>query len=389
MDYSFRMLEELEKIENLSNEYPEELRFLSQRIRNDFWNKNNEEGLAKLLKTINNVYSMVFRYIDYFDLSCIIEYVKLLAKYCICLCPNLDADYYNQLIDDIQIENARVIIEKQWKNIMESQDGFRSFKEIFDDFFTQCMEVYKDKFFHELSDTDILCRVVNDKYKINKERFIPWDNTSTLNRWNPPGKTYLYLSFATKRKKYNSELDLSEYICLEEYRAEKGNRYYFCNFKPIKKGVILDLSYNDISLRKIKNYLLDYQDDLGAKMFQELMCDSSAMEKYKNRKKLIKAIKGVQRKYEVDKGIIEENLAKQYLKIVCSCIYKKVDETDVDKKEQAYKSFWTLARYLEEKGVTGIIYPCTRTKKIQGKNLVLFDKYDAEPIESSIREFYY
>lgn len=389
MDYSFRMLEELEKIENLSNEYPEELRFLSQRIRNDFWNKNNEEGLAKLLKTINNVYSMVFRYIDYFDLSCIIEYVKLLAKYCICLCPNLDADYYNQLIDDIQIENARVIIEKQWKNIMESQDGFRSFKEIFDDFFTQCMEVYKDKFFHELSDTDILCRVVNDKYKINKERFIPWDNTSTLNRWNPPGKTYLYLSFATKRKKYNSELDLSEYICLEEYRAEKGNRYYFCNFKPIKKGVILDLSYNDISLRKIKNYLLDYQDDLGAKMFQELMCDSSAMEKYKNRKKLIKAIKGVQRKYEVDKGIIEENLAKQYLKIVCSCIYKKVDKTDVDKKEQAYKSFWTLARYLEEKGVTGIIYPCTRTKKIQGKNLVLFDKYDAEPIESSIREFYY
>lgn len=389
MDYSFRMLEELEKIENLSNEYPEELRFLSQRIRNDFWNKNNEEGLAKLLKTINNVYSMVFRYIDYFDLSCIIEYVKLLAKYCICLCPNLDADYYNQLIDDIQIENARVIIEKQWKNIMESQDGFRSFKEIFDDFFTQCMEVYKDKFFHELSDTDILCRVVNDKYKINKERFIPWDNTSTLNRWNPPGKTYLYLSFATKRKKYNSELDLSEYICLEEYRAEKGNRYYFCNFKPIKKGVILDLSYNDISLRKIKNYLLDYQDDLGAKMFQELMCDSSAMEKYKNRKKLIKAIKGVQRKYEVDKGISEENLAKQYLKIVCSCIYKKVDETDVDKKEQAYRSFWTLARYLEEKGVTGIIYPCTRTKKIQGKNLVLFDKYDAEPIESSIREFYY
>lgn len=389
MDYSFRMLEELEKIENLSNEYPEELRFLSQRIRNDFWNKNNEEGLAKLLKTINNVYSMVFRYIDYFDLSCIIEYVKLLAKYCICLCPNLDADYYNQLIDDIQIENARVIIEKQWKNIMESQDGFRSFKEIFDDFFTQCMEVYKDKFFHELSDTDILCRVVNDKYKINKERFIPWDNTSTLNRWNPPGKTYLYLSFATKRKKYNSELDLSEYICLEEYRAEKGNRYYFCNFKPIKKGVILDLSYNDISLREIKNYLLDYQDDLGAKMFQELMCDSSAMEKYKNRKKLIKAIKGVQRKYEVDKGIIEENLAKQYLKIVCSCIYKKVDETDVDKKEQAYRSFWTLARYLEEKGVTGIIYPCTRTKKIQGKNLVLFDKYDAEPIESSIREFYY
>lgn len=386
MDYSFMMLEELQRIENLSDEYPEELRFLSKRIRRDFWNKSNEEKLAKLLKLINNAYRMVFDYISYFDLSCIMEYVKLLAKYCIVICPNLDADYYNQLIDDIQIENARVIIEKQWKNITESEDGLKSFREVFDDFFTECMEVHKDKFFHELSDTDILCRVVNDKYKIDRERFIPWDNTDTLNRWNPPGKTYLYLSFSEKREKYNLELDLSEYICLEEYRAEKGNKYYFCNFKPVKKGVILDLSYNDTSLRKIKNHLLNYQDDLGTKMFQELMSDPSAMEKYRNKKKLIKDIKELQKKYEVDRGIIEENLAKQYLKIICSCIYKKVDETE---KEQAYKSFWSLARYLEEKGVTGIIYPCTRTKKIRGKNLVLFNKHDAEPIESSIREFYY
>lgn len=75
--------------------------------------------------------------------------------------------------------------------------------------------------------------------------------------------------------------------------------------------------------------------------------------------------------------------------MICSCIYKKVDEKDEAKKEDAYKSFHALALYLEEKGVTGIIYPCTRTKEVIGKNLVLFNKNDAEPIESSIREFDY
>ena len=36
-----------------------------------------------------------------------------------------------------------------------------------------------------------------------------------------------------------------------------------------------------------------------------------------------------------------------------------------------------------------IIYPCTRTKKIIGKNLVLFNRYDAVPIKDSIREIIY
>lgn len=305
------------------------------------------------------------------------------------LCPHLNADYYNQLIDDIQMENARVIIEKQWQDVASAEDGLKSFKEIFDDIFTKCLNNNKDKFFHKLNDTDVLCRVVNDKYAINKERFIPWDNTDTLNRWNPPGKTYLYLSFTEKDEMYDSKLKLSEYICLEEYRAKENNKYYFCNFRPINEGVIFDLSYNDVPLRRIKNILLDYQDGLASKMIQELMANPNAMQKYQNKNKLKKDIKKMQIKHEIDKDIIEESIAKQYLKMICNCIYKKVDETDDAKKELAYKSFWALAQYLEEKGVTGIIYPCTRTNKVHGKNLVLFNKYDAEPIESSIRAFDY
>lgn len=149
------------------------------------------------------------------------------------------------------------------------------------------------------------------------------------------------------------------------------------------------MSYNDVSLRRIKNILTEYEDSLSAQMIEEIMAEPNALKKYKNKRKLKKRVKKLQLKYQVDKGIIEESIAKQYLKMICSCIYKKVDETDNVKKEIAYKSFWALASYLEAQGVTGIIYPCTRTNKVVGKNLVLFNKYDAEPIESSIREFIY
>ena len=88
-------------------------------------------------------------------------------------------------------------------------------------------------------------------------------------------------------------------------------------------------------------------------------------------------------------SIIEKAIAKTYLKMVCNTIYKKVDEDDNAGKEKAYKSFHILAGYLESKGITGIIYPCTRTKKIIGKNLVLFNRYDAVPIKDSIREIIY
>lgn len=37
---------------------------------------------------------------------------------------------------------------------------------------------------------------------------------------------------------------MNEYICLEEYRDIKGNKYSFCHFKPAKEGRILDLPYN-------------------------------------------------------------------------------------------------------------------------------------------------
>ena len=52
------------------------------------------------------------------------------------------------------MENARIIIEEQWKDITASEDGLKSFKEIFDDVFTKCLNGNRDKFFHKFLTSD-------------------------------------------------------------------------------------------------------------------------------------------------------------------------------------------------------------------------------------------
>ena len=390
MDYTYKILTELQTLENLFEEYKQELLFLSKRIRRDIWNSKNDRQLYAVMHAINLVFKTLFEMTGYFDLSSIDEYIIMLCKYGTLFAPELDASYYNKLIDDIQLENARLIIEKGWQDINTSDDGLKTFKEIFSDVFENCISKHKDKFFHELCDSDILCRVVgNDNPPFDKNRFIP-RTPKTNNRWNPPGKAYLYLSYSSKKEMFSDKLTVNEYICLKEFRAKHGELYHFCDFKPRKSGLILDLSYNDISMRKIKNIVELHENDIKSKMLNEILNDPKAIEKYKNNKgKLKRHIRNLQNKYPIEKSIIEESFAKQYLKMICSCIYKKVDETDELKKEQAYKSFQILALYLEEQGVTGIIYPCTRTREVIGKNLVLFDVNDAEPIEATIRDYKY
>ena len=203
------------------------------------------------------------------------------------------------------------------------------------------------------------------------------------------GKQFLYLSFSKNEKMYNDDLTVNEYICLEELRAQKGKLYSFCHFKPTVSGNILDLSYNDVSMDNVhqelnvhcnktiqeitKKYFLSYRDKSGIK-------DDSLLKK---------EVLQLTQQSPISKDILEETLAKQYLKMICNCIYKKVDETDEKKLQIAYKSFHILSEYFESKGITGIIYPCTRTTKVVGKNLVLFDVNDAIPLEKSIREYQY
>ena len=382
-----KIIIELDKLEKFSPKYEAELRLLSKKIRKDFWD-NNDANLLKLLLLANGIVDK--KYTDRNDCTyeLLDDYIDILSKFGAIYVPKLTADYYENLSDEIRLENARVIFEEKWDTINSSSDSEKSFIEIFDDVFSNTIDKHSEEFFYPLTKTDILCRVV-DGWGHNTDRFIPWPNKTKNNRWNPPGRTYLYLSFSETPQTYSDELSLNEYICLEEYRAERGNKYSFCLFEPLVKGRILDLSYNDIELATIKRSMDIHARDIKERVLAELTADSEKVKYYiKNPEELKKEIKTKTEKYH-NRKVVEDAVAKQYLKMVCNTIYKKVDEKDEIGKEKAYKSFHVLSKYLESKGVTGIIYPCTRTNKVLGKNLVLFNPADAKPIGESIREIIY
>lgn len=387
-DYEF-VLYQLDILENLSKEYKNELMFLSRKIRNDIWQIDiNSKQLGYFLQKINNVFSLFNNILgseDFYSLNTVIEYVKCLAKYSCFYAPSLPYFYFNELVNDLQLDSAKRIIDEQWRDILSSEDGYKSFLEIFDDVFTKAILLHKDKFFHKLSSNDYLCRVVED-INCDKNRFIPWPS-KTQNRWNPPNTQFLYLSFAHEKVPFSKNLTVNEFVCLEEIQAKKGVTYSFCDFLPTNAGNILDLSYNDISMTQAKNILNKYFDSMIDNIYESLISEPDAFEKYKDKNRLKQAIEHKMSINPIDESVLIESFAKQYLIMICRCIYKKVDKSNESKLEETYKSFHILSKYLQTKGVTGIIYPCTRTNKVCGKNLVLFDVNDAMPIESTIREY--
>lgn len=390
-NYNMLILGELQRLEDLSSEYKAILILISKRIRRDLWQcGKNDVMLYKMLNECGKQLDMAYKGPDQYMEQDFTDYILSLKPYSLFLGVHLQPYYFEKFVSDVRLENSRNIIEKQWDNIIcAAENSDKAFIDIFDDVFSKCIDQYDDVFFHALSDSDVLCRVVSG-WGWDESRFIPWDNKDKMNRWNPPGKTYLYLSFDKNERKYNDELSVSEYICLEEYRAKKGNKYSFCHFKPIKKGRILDLSYNDVELWKIEMALDRYQEIVKDLFVNSTLSDQAELKKMGTTKRSVKRyIKKNVDETIIDRSIIEKAIAKTYLKMVCNTIYKKVDEDDNAGKEKAYKSFHILAGYLESKGITGIIYPCTRTKIIIGKNLVLFNRYDAVPIKDSIREIIY
>lgn len=385
------ILGELQRLEDLSSEYKAILILISKRIRRDLWQcGKNDVMLYKMLNECGKQLNMAYKGPDQYMEQDFTDYILSLKPYSLFLGVHLQPYYFEKFVSDVRLENSRNIIEKQWDNIIcAAENSDKAFIDIFDDVFSKCMQKYEDVFVYSLSEDDVLCRVVPD-WNWGISRFVPWDNTSTVNRWNPPGKTYLYLSFEKEEKVYSEDLSINEYICLEEYRVKKGEKYSFCHFKPVKAGRILDLSYNDVELWKIQMEMDKYEEILKDLFVEATLSNLKEVKKMGTTKRSVKRYveKNVNGSI-IDRSFVEIAVAKQYLKMVCNTIYKKVDEKDDVGKEKAYKSFHVLAGYLESKGVTGIIYPCTRTKKIIGKNLVLFNRYDATPIETSIREIIY
>lgn len=387
LDYSALIINELNVLENLSCKYDEELFLISRFIRNNFLGKSSNYNLYILLHRINVTMKLMAEAICseiFWNSNTVILYALLICNGQGKLATE---EMVASLIDDLQLIGAKKIISEQWGDVFSSTDGEKTFMDIFDDVFVNAIEKYPDKFIYELKDTDVLCRMVTLK-DCDEQRFIPLPESVSQNRWNPPGKAFLYMSYGNEPHQYNAELTLEERVCLLECRTEPDTDCSFCNFKPVNPGKILDLSFNDVELSHYRHILGEFKNRSVASILQEMFLDEIVMnhmhdERYIKReiKKRAKNMKGLEL-------TTAESIVKQYLKMICSCIYFKVDGTDQE-KENAYRSFHMLAAYLNTKGITGIIYPCTRDEKIKGKNIVLFEPSDAEPIIGSIRRYHY
>lgn len=378
--YNAAILCELDRIENWSADHRKILFHFSKFLRNKVWPIFGDYPFYTVVSLVN---------VSWLSMPCSVEaidaYIGLLG--------NLFGKHRSELKqlfskeqNDIQKIAAKELIEKQWKNINAPVGDAASFLSVFDSFYNQCVLKYPDLYLVKSTHTAFLyraCRDINADY----DRFIPRPN-KTNNRWNPPGKTYLYLSYGTKDKKEEHGLyTVNQHTCMEEMRGSGGEKFAICRFKA-KKGLrVLDLSYNDIS------------DDL---LMQPMNTSVDAVERYMMNTWLPEALRSQKLvKLQHDKPLqferivkdqihsiseresleerIYQSIGQQYLKLICDTVFLSID--DEGDKEKQYHSFWDMARYLECKGIDGIIYPSTRMAKkgCISKNLVLFDITSAKP----------
>lgn len=389
LDYHNLIIHELTRLEEMYDDYSAEFMCISKFVRRYLWTESNEKTLYELLNELNEVHEILANVVTpevFWELDVILYYAIHLKNYAKRwrLCED---SLFDKLCDDIQIAGAQKIISKQWENILQSVDGMGAFIAVFDDLYKNAIEKYEKDFIYSLEEKDVLCRMVKET-ECDENRFIPWPN-KVQNRWNPPGKTYLYLSYGKDDIDYNNELKLGEYICLLECKMEEETDTCFCRFKPTKKGRILDLSYNDLLLSELRENINMQSDEHAKSLVEKMLKDPNVLEHKNDSQYIEKYVRDYTNRNPFDKELIERNAARQILKLVCSCIYKKVNEKNEADLEKAYKSFHILAEYLENKGITGIIYPCTRTTKVVGKNVVLFDIKDAEPIEGTIKKYHF
>lgn len=319
IDYNALMLDELEQIEKFSPNCKDELKCLSYCIRRYLW-KNNTEKLWELIAQLNiltKVLEEIFSPEEYWNQDTIIDYVKHLYSKGLFIGVT-DEEIYGRIIDFIQIAGEKSIIDEKWSEVLKADDGSRTFIELFDDIFTNAIEKYEAEFIHSLVDTDVLYRMVTETI-CNEDRFIPWPN-KVQNRWNPPGKTYLYLSYGTEDIDYNTELKVGQYICLLECKLKNEADTCFCRFKPVKSGRILDLSYNDIELYSIRRDLENQANNYVSSMLDLLLSDADLIRHRDDQGYVRRRIEQTMEAHPLDRSLIEKNSVKQILKLICSCI---------------------------------------------------------------------
>lgn len=230
------------------------------------------------------------------------------------------------------------------------------------DFFNDhgCKEIYTKK----LSDVFITRNEVLRGTKLKEtespdyNRFIPMSEYITEdNRFSPEKVEWLYLAIGNLKAGDN----IAKTCCIEECKAEKGQRFGTCHFKmnPLFANArLVDLTIGcEYSIEQLQ---AGFDAEIQKMLNRTLRVFKASGIKIPTDKKKIEAITGKWFSYH-------------YAKLVSEELFLPV----AGDKKYMYSPFQCLASYFMHLGFEGIIYSSVAFPK--AKNVVLFDKEMAEP----------
>lgn len=212
--------------------------------------------------------------------------------------------------------------------------------------------------FRTLRSSYIFCRATKLEpnevsNNISLTRFLPMSKyIEDHNRFSPKGVEYLYLGckFIISGKKYED----IEKLCLKEIGSKIGDRIGICKFE-IPESLFGKSVYSD-------HY----------KVIDLSLFDSYSFDEIENEVKT-----------SYSKDSLNKALFKLYMKLLSSEMFKKVENV---RKEVEYAPFHCLSYYFKSLGFQGIIYKSRVHRDITVKNIVLFDKNYAKPLNYKIKE---
>lgn len=197
--------------------------------------------------------------------------------------------------------------------------------------------------------------------RIDYERFIPKNEYITVdNRFSPAGIEWLYLALGSQ--------DSIQNVAKHEIGILSGDRFGFCYFnisnsfyekKVVDLTVADEIEFDDIN-RSLENFASNcMQEEIKQTLMTRKI--TTTMEKDELIKKLMKWC------------------VFTYSKLLSEQIFLPVETNE---KKLEYTPFQAMAKYFITLGYTGITY--SSTVYPDGKNIVLFDKNMAYPVDTII-----
>lgn len=284
----------------------------------------------------------------------------------------------------------RVVIQQSWDELNPYNSIVPSYPksliDLLDDFFVNCVDRYPDLFLVKCKDLGFLTRCRKGIYEREADVLPPpleiALRNNIVNRWNPPGKRYLYAAHSL----VNSVLcgiSENEYTCFQEMRAKKGEEYTFADFEVVsgsRDKCFLNMDYTGLEQSDIETHYDNVIRD-EAQAIANAMIETGVLLTKEQLKPIIR--KGTQK-------LAVGYVGKSFLLPICQTIFTPIDDDkcpDGSEREKAYKSFHILAEYLEKKNIAGVIYPSTRTALlgIHSQNAVAFHVEDFAVVSNSLR----